>query len=166
MRFHGFDDKWQFTAVIVMDALGQLVSPTQFIWAGVEHESHSVSGENGKTRKVPKNDDDGNPIPGKGACPADTEDSTPWVKHFQSESHWTTLSTLMAFVTMLALQVEKRCEDLGLDFAAQRWVLIMDCYPVHIRAEFLKWYKSKYPFLIVLFISANFTGCRRRLRNI
>jgi hypothetical protein len=33
---------------------------------------------------------------------------------------------------------------------------------VHIRAEFLKWYKNEYPLLIVLFISANFTGCRSK----
>ena len=41
---------------------------------------------------------------------------------------------------------------------AAHWILVLDCYSVHIGSEFIGWCKDKYPHLVLLFIPANCTA--------
>ena len=133
VTWHGFDDKRQFTACIVINALGEMILPTQVIWRG----------EPGLT----------------GACPKPSQTDPAYLRHTQSKSHWTTLETLKELMLLLFEDFKKQCIKNGLDPLTQKWVLMMDCYPVHIHAEFLTWYKEEFHGnLIILFIPANFTG--------
>ena len=50
------------------------------------------------------------------------------------------------------------CEALGLDAATQTFILVLDCYSVHIGQEFLEWCSQKFPTLLLLFIPANCTA--------
>ena len=60
---------------------------------------------------------------------------------------------------LLFEDLKKQCIQNGLDPLIQRWVLVTDCYPVHIHAEFLTWYREEFHGnLIILFIPANFIG--------
>ena len=133
VSWHGFDDKRQFTACIIINALGEIILPTQVIWRG----------EPGLT----------------GACPKRSQSDPAYLRHTQSKSHWTTLETLKELMLLLFEDFKKQCIKNGLDPLTQKWVLMMDCYPVHIGAEFLAWYKEEFRGnLIILFIPANFTG--------
>ena len=133
VSWHGFDDKRQFTACIVINALGEMVNPTQIIWRG-KAGLH-------------------------GACPKGDQTDSEYLQHTQSASHWTTLETLKELILLIAADVKRQCEANGLDYPSQKWVLMMDCYSVHIRADFLIWYKEEFNGnLIVLFIPANLTG--------
>ena len=68
------------------------------------------------------------------------------------------LETLKRLVLGLAEHVKKVCEADGLEFATTYWILIMDCYSVHICQEFLDWYQLEFAgYLIILFIPANYT---------
>ena len=59
---------------------------------------------------------------------------------------------------MLAERVKTVCSEYGLRYAEQKWLLRMDCYSVHISAEFLTWAKRAYQKLVLLFIPATFTA--------
>ena len=60
--------------------------------------------------------------------------------------------------TQTVVHVKAVCEEKGLDFTEQRWILIMDCYSVHISKEFLDWARLTHPNLILLYIPATYTA--------
>ena len=37
---------------------------------------------------------------------------------------------------------------------AQYWIVVLDCYAVHISAEFIGWCKTTYPYLMLMYIPA------------
>ena len=135
VKWHGFDDKRQFTLSVVMDALGKIILPTQCIWAG-------ETGQDGIRNRIPAE-----------------HRHEEHLKHEQSNSHWTVLETLKRLILMLASHVKAVCEAEGLVYATTYWILVMDCYSVHIKEEFLEWYQSEFDgHLICLFIPANYTA--------
>jgi hypothetical protein len=135
IKWWGFDDKRQFTLSVIMDAMGRIVNPTQVIWAG-------ETGQNGIRDRM------------KAEWRYDE-----YLRHEQSNSHWTVLETLKRLILMLAEHVKAVCESDGLTYATTYWILIMDCYSVHICAEFLDWYQHEFGgYLIILFIPANYTA--------
>ena len=135
IKWWGFDDKRQFTLSVIMNALGRIVNPTQVIWAG----ETGLNNIRDRMKAEHRYDE--------------------YLRHEQSNSHWTVLETLKRLVLMLAEHVKTVCEADGLVFATTYWILIMDCYSVHIKAEFLDWYQQEFGgYLIILFIPANYTA--------
>ena len=78
--------------------------------------------------------------------------------HNQTESHWCTIGSLKEFICKLYVHVTVVCAALGLDVAMQTFILVLDCYSVHIGQEFLEWCSEKFPTLLLLFIPANCTA--------
>ena len=133
----GLDDKRHYTGCIVIDGLGNLISPTQIIWAGADGQ--------------------------QGACP---EPNVPhaqrkhslWLRHTQTKSHWTTVESLKELIEMTAEHAKSAMEAGGMEPRSQKWVFIMDCYSVHISAAFLAWARATHPNMILLFIPATHTA--------
>ena len=131
----GFTDKRQFTLSMVINGLGEVIFPTQLIWEGA-NDSRFVH-EDLKT---------------------DDARQSEYLYHDQSSTHWTTFATLCTLVHLLADKVRALCKQQNRNFEETHWVLVMDCYSVHISKQFLKWYKEAYPMLICLYIPANYTA--------
>ena len=95
-----------------------------------------------------------------GACPdpKQREELKEHLYHDQSDSHWCTIGTLKVLIAMLYKHVCSVCEAEGLDVLTQVFILVLDCYAVHIGEEFLSWCKANYPTLFLLFIPANCTA--------
>lgn len=134
VRFHGFDEKRQITLTPIIDGEGEVVGSTQCIWGG----------EEGCT----------------GACPDDdTVNEFPNLYHTQTKTHWCTFGSLVLLVTTLWQDhVKPSMEAVQMDISNSYWILILDCYSVHICQEFLQWAKSEFPLLILLFIPATLTA--------
>ena len=95
------------------------------------------------------------------ACHPKDDDSEPFMakllNHDHSESHWSTVDTMKTYVSdLVEKHIEAKRKELNLP-ADQKSVLIMDVYSAHRDKSFLQWVKDTYPFLIVLFVPANFT---------
>lgn len=61
----------------------------------------------------------------------------------QTESHWCTFGTFTALITRLAAHAKWAMEQRGLDWDRQHFIVVLDCYSVHISEEFLAWAKEK-----------------------
>ena len=153
VRFHGYDEKRMITITPIIDGEGEVAGPTQCIWGGQE----------GRT----------------GACPDDDlVEEYPNLYHTQTKTHWCTVSSLMLLITTLWQDHVKpsmqaaglHCYFLvdvvpsltllfaGMDIATSYWILVLDCYSVHICEEFLTWAKSEFPLLGLLYIPATLTA--------
>ena len=102
VSFHGQDDKQCATACCVIDGLSQLVLLTQVIWNEVT--THALTGEKCQ-----------------GACPdgVSIKKHAKWLTHTQTESHWTTISTLKELIDDLTVCFKAVCDEKGLDFTEQ-----------------------------------------------
>ncbi|KAL2628606.1 hypothetical protein R1flu_013292 [Riccia fluitans] len=75
-----------------------------------------------------------------------------------SESHWTTQSTLRAFVQQILVPwIHATCQNLGLDVVTQKTIWLIDAYSVHKSAYFKAFMEENYPNICLLFIPANCT---------
>jgi hypothetical protein len=128
----GHDDKRQMTAVLSSNAAG-VVLPLQVIMTG-------------KT---------------EGSLPAKEDRSAAEREGFHytvTDNHWANLETSKEFVGKVLqpfLNQQRERLQLPLDFPA---VWIIDCWPVHISANFLTFMGERYPNIRLLFVPANCTG--------
>jgi hypothetical protein len=53
---------------------------------------------------------------------------------------------------------EGKCFDLGLNPLTQRMIWLINCWSVHISAEFKRFMKENFPHILLLFVSANCTS--------
>ena len=143
--WHGWDEKRQFTVTPIIDGEGKVIQPSQMIWGGQEYKK--VGGVFTSERL-------------NGACPKPEVRAKhqEQLYHEQSNSHWCTIGTLKILVQKLYEHTITVCEALGLDVATQVFILVLDCYAVHIGEEFLAWCALEYPTLFLLFIPANCTA--------
>ena len=141
VKFHGMEEKRQFTLTPIIDGNSKLVDPTQMIWGG--EEVH-------KTTKKPLTS----------ACPSQAvmDECIQELYHTQTPTHWCSLRSLKQLFQRLADHVKKTCEEKGWDYASQYWVVVMDTYAIHISEDFLNWYHEEFPHLLVLFICPNCTA--------
>ena len=141
VKFFGMDDKRQFTLTPVIDGLNKLIFPTQMIWAGTE---------------ILKNGDRG-----QGATPSESVKAlhAEHLQHVQTASHWCTIGTIQLLIIAIATHVASVVAD-NSDLAgeAQHWIVVLDCYAVHIGEEFIAWCKATYPYLILMYIPAACTN--------
>ena len=140
VRFYGMDDKRQFTLNPVIDGLNKLIFPTQMIWAGTE---------------ILKNGDRGYAAMPSAAM---QQDHAEYLQHEQTSSQWctfaggTTQLLIIAIATHVASAIAKDPKKyLG---EAQCWIVVLDCYAVHISAEFIGWCKTTYPYLILMYCTS------------
>jgi hypothetical protein len=59
---------------------------------------------------------------------------------------------------VLHLYFEGKCFDLGLNPLTQRMIWLIDCWLVHISAEFRGFMKENFPHILLLFVPANCTS--------
>jgi hypothetical protein len=80
--------------------------------------------------------------------------------HFtHSANHWSTQETMRSFVQkVLHPYFEGKCFDLGLNPLTQRMIWLIDCWSVHISAEFRGFMKENFPHILLLFVPANCTS--------
>ena len=140
VKWHGCNEKRQFTLSPIIDGENELVRPCQMIWGGTE-----FCAKTGERLDL--------------SCPRGklADEHSENLYHTQTGSHWCTLGSLMLLITTLAAHVEAVCEHLGLDYEAQAWIFVMDCYSVHICKEFLEWCQTEFPNLKLLYVFANCT---------
>ena len=67
------------------------------------------------------------------------------------------MSTLKLLIQTLQDFVDQKILEMGLP-PAQKFVLLMDCYSVHISEEFLQYARDNHPRAILLYIPANYTA--------
>jgi hypothetical protein len=95
-----------------------------------------------------------------GATPSSTvaEECEKTLCHVQSPTHRCTFSTFCRLADNLAIHAVAVMLELSLDPEEQAWIIVLDCYAVHISEKFLQWAKEKYPNLVFLYIFAGCTG--------
>ena len=120
VKWLGYKDKRQFTCVPIIDGEGKLVSPTQTIWGGTEYCAKTGARLYSATPQ-----------------PKHQEETKEDLYHEQSGTHWTTFGTFKRLVEQLAEHVRAVCVAMYREFAETAWVLVLDCYAVHISEAFI-----------------------------
>ena len=145
VRFHGFDEKRQFTLTPVIDGNSKLVHPTQMIWGGQEYKKGFTGNQDHRLDR---------------ATPSKTvqHENAKFLSHTQTDSHWCTLGSLKLLIVALALHVAAVVAADGDLTESSHWILVLDCYATHISEEFIHWCKAEYPLLILLYIPAACTN--------
>lgn len=81
------------------------------------------------------------------------------MQNVQTASHWSTIGSIqlliVAIATHVALVVANNPDLVG---ELQYWVIVLDCYAVHIGEEFITWCKTLFPYLILMYIPAACTN--------
>jgi hypothetical protein len=77
----------------------------------------------------------------------------------QTENHWSNLSVQKQLTNLIiAPYIERKKQELGLP-ATQKALWLIDCWPVHISADYRSWMKEQHPLIILLFVPPNCTSC-------
>ena len=154
VSFHGIDEKRQFTTTPVIDGNGDLLKPTQVIWGGQEFKTELDPDDPKGKKRRPTSEF------AYGATPSQTvqNECSEHLTHVQTESHWCTASTFWRLVVSIADHAMAKMCALGLDVEAQFWIIVMDCYSVHISQAFIDRAKREFPRLVFIFIPAGCTG--------
>ena len=80
-----------------------------------------------------------------------------WLWEF-SENHWSNLARQKQYLArVIAKYFRKKIAKLGLP-AQQKCVYLIDCWPVHISAEFRRWMKENYPWVLDLYVPPSCTS--------
>ena len=78
--------------------------------------------------------------------------------HVQTPTHWCTFSSFCCLINGLAAHAESEMAKMGLDVSTQFWIVVIDCYAVHISKQFITWAKETHPGMILLYISPGCTA--------
>lgn len=118
------------TVIPAISAEGKLVGKAQVIWAGQTDRCH------------PKG--------------AEIDTMAGLLFHSHSTSHWTTEDTILEYGAVLhTTYVIPKMTEQGLDPKIQKWILLWDCYSVHRSDPVLEALKTKYTYLVILFVPAS-----------
>lgn len=75
-----------------------------------------------------------------------------------TENHWSNLLEQKNYVRLILVPYFRaKIEELQLS-DSQKALYIIDCWPVHISADFRHWMKTEYPWILVLYVPPSCTG--------
>lgn len=111
VRFHGIDEKRQFTVTPVVDGNGKLLQPSQVIWGGNEFKTVPDPEDPLRRRRFTTD------TPATRACPSETVVSRfkEELTHVQTPSHWCTFSTFKGLIASIYAHAHAEMKKVGLD---------------------------------------------------
>jgi hypothetical protein len=129
----GLDEKRQFTATPVINAAGELFEHTQLIWQGLTKQCEPHP-------NIKELHDD-------------------YLTHTHTKSHWSTPSTVEAIIDdIYNTSVAPHYKNNSVPGKDPHWVVLLDVYWSHRDKGLRERLKTKYPFLILLFVPASCTS--------